>query len=150
MNSTPLPLEAEVAHQPGDGAAGHRYAFAVQLPPDLPHPVDAEVVPVDTADLRLQLRVADRPGTGVAVLGGVVGARCDLQSVTGQDMADRLDSEHLAVLVDERYERFDGRSSSAAKKAEAAFKISFARRSSAFSARSRLISAASSDVTPGR
>jgi hypothetical protein len=70
--------------------------------------------------------------------------------VTGQDTADRLDSEHLAVLVDERYERFDDRSSSAAKKADAAFKISFARRSSAFSARSRLISAASSDVTPGR
>jgi hypothetical protein len=70
--------------------------------------------------------------------------------VAGQDSAHRLDPEHLAVCVDERYERFDGRSSSAAKKAEAALRISFARRSSAFSARSRLISAASSDVTPGR
>ncbi|WP_279595808.1 hypothetical protein [Streptomyces sp. NEAU-YJ-81] len=36
-----------------------------------------------------------------------------------QDTADRLDSEHLPVLVDERYERFDGRSSSAAMKADA-------------------------------
>jgi hypothetical protein len=25
-------LEATVAHQPGEGAAGHRYAFAVQPP----------------------------------------------------------------------------------------------------------------------
>jgi hypothetical protein len=37
-----------------------------------------------------------------------------------------------------------------AKKAEAALRISFARRSSAFSALSRLISVASSEVTPGR
>ncbi|MDQ1017860.1 hypothetical protein QFZ43_004409 [Streptomyces afghaniensis] len=72
------------------------------------------------------------------------------QSMVGQHMADRLDPEHLLELVDERYERLDGRSSSATKKADAAFKISFARRSSAFSARSRLISAASSDVVPGR
>nr|WP_316770307.1 hypothetical protein [Streptomyces sasae] len=141
---------AGVAHQPGDGAAGRWYAFAVQLPTGFPDSVDAEIVRVDAADLRLQLLVADRPVAGGAVLGGVVGARRDLQSVAGQDTADRLDSEHLAVCVDERYERFDGRSSSAAKKAEAASRISFVRRSSAFPARSRLISAASSDVTPGR
>lgn len=138
-------LEAEVANQPGDDAAGRRHALAVQLP----HPVDAEIVRVDAADLRLQFGVADGPGAGGAILGGVVGARCDLQPVAGQGTADRLDSEHLAVRVDERYERFDGRSGSAAKKVDAAFKISLARRSSAFSARSRLISAASSDVTPG-
>ena len=178
-------LEVEVAHEPGDGAAGHWYAFAMQLPPDFSDSVDAEVVRVDAADLRLQLRVTDCSGAGGAVprrvvgarcdlqsVAGqdsadrldsellavrideryepVVGARCDLQSVAGQDSADRLDSELLAVRIDERYERFDGRSSSAAKKAEAALRISFARRSSAFSAFSRLISAASSEVTPGR
>jgi hypothetical protein len=70
--------------------------------------------------------------------------------VAGEHTADRLDAEHLLELVDERCERFDGRSSSAAKKADAAFKISFARRSSAFSAGSRLISAASSEVVPDR
>ena len=37
------------------------------------------------------------------------------------------------MLVDEPHERGDGRSSSAAKKAEAVFKIAFARRSSRFS-----------------
>jgi len=42
-----------------------------------------------------------------------------------------------------------GRSSSAAKNDEAAFKISFARRSSAFSRFRRLISDCSSLLTPG-
>jgi hypothetical protein len=30
--------------------------------------------------------------------------------VAGEHTADRLDAEHLLELVDERYERFDGRS----------------------------------------
>ncbi len=46
---------------PGDRAAGHGSALAVQLPRDLPHPVDAEVVGVDAADLHLQLRIPHRP-----------------------------------------------------------------------------------------
>lgn len=125
-------------------------ATGMQLSPDLPHPIDAEIVGVDPADLRLQLRIPHRPCTGRSLPGGVVGARRDLQSVAGEDSADRLDPEHLPVLVDKRYERFDGRSSSAAKKAEAALRISFALRSSAFSAFSRLISATSSEGTPGR
>jgi hypothetical protein len=54
------------------------------------------------------------------------------------------------VLVDERDDHRCGRSSSAAKKAEAAFKISFARRSSAFSFFNALTCADSSVVTPGR
>lgn len=56
----------------------------------------------------------------------VVGAGCALQSVAGEDTADRLDAEDLLELIDERYERFDGRSSSAAKKVDAAFKTSSA------------------------
>ena len=45
----------------------------------------------------------------------------------GQHGADRLDAaEAVPVLVDERYERVCGRSSSAAKKAAAAFRISLA------------------------
>ena len=57
-----------------------------------------------------------------------------LQSCCGERPADRLDpAEAVPVLVDERYERVCGRSSSAAKKLAAAFRISFARFSSAFS-----------------
>jgi hypothetical protein len=59
----------------------------------------------------------------------------DLAAVLGQHATDRLDpkltthnSRHQVVtmLVDEPHERGDGRSSSAAKKAEAVFKIAFA------------------------
>lgn len=61
-------LKTRFTHQPHDRASCHRYAFAVQLPPDLPHAVDAEVVGVDAADLRLQLGVADSTAAGSAVL----------------------------------------------------------------------------------
>src|SRR5256714_10199600 len=85
------------------------------------------------------------PGDGCSV-----GARRDLPAVFGQLPADRLDREHLPVLVDEPHERGCDRSSSAAKKTDAALRISLARLSSATSRRSFLISAASWDVTPGR
>jgi hypothetical protein len=64
----------------------------------------------------------------------VVGGRGDLQN-----LADRLDSPAqpgaatLAVGVDEPDHFFDRRSSSAPKKLAATFKMSLARRSSAFS-----------------
>ena len=51
------------------------------------------------------------------------------------------------MLVDEPHERGDGRSSSAAKKADAVFKIAFARRSSRFS-RSSSASRADRSVLP--
>jgi hypothetical protein len=54
------------------------------------------------------------------------------------------------MIRDERYECGSRGSSSLAKKADAAFKISFARRSSWFSRRSRFSSADSSLVDPGR
>jgi hypothetical protein len=71
--------------------------------------------------------------------------------VPGQRAADRLDTtELITMLAGEPHERVCGRSGSAAKKADAAFKISLAQRSSFTSARSRLISADSSLVAPGR
>jgi hypothetical protein len=54
------------------------------------------------------------------------------------------------VFGDEIYECGSRGSSSLAKKADAAFKISFARRNSLFSRRSRRDSADSSLVAPGR
>jgi hypothetical protein len=80
--------------------------------------------------------------------------------VLGQHGADRLDTPTQAtvvalltavgVLADELHDQREGRSSSAPKKAAAAFRIEFARRSSAFSRFNRLTSADSSLVTPGR
>ncbi|GAQ65241.1 zinc-binding dehydrogenase [Streptomyces scabiei] len=96
--------------------------------------------------------VSARGEEGIALareLTGGEGTHVVLECVGNMPAYDRLNPP-LAVRIDERYERFDGRSSSAAKRADAAFKISFARRGSAFSAFRRLISAASSEVTPGR
>ncbi|WP_141689575.1 hypothetical protein [Streptomyces sp. DI166] len=71
--------------------------------------------------------------------------------MVGEDPADWLDAAEAAlVLVDERYERVCGRSSSAAKKDAAALRMSFALFSSAFSFFSRFSSADSSVVVPGR
>ncbi|MER5698857.1 hypothetical protein ABT255_32675 [Streptomyces mirabilis] len=75
----------------------------------------------------------------------------DAAVVLGERPADRLDSaEAVPVLVDERYERVCGRSSSAAKKLAAAFKISFVRFSSATSFLRALSWADSSVVVPVR
>ena len=42
--ATDRALQAKALHEPLDGAAGNREAFSPQLPPDLPHAVDAEVL----------------------------------------------------------------------------------------------------------
>src|SRR5688500_18798331 len=84
-----------------------------------------------------QLAVANRPGTRWPLQRGLVGLRGELAAVLGEHQADRLDPELtalpvrdrvVAVLVDEPHEPGEGRSSSAAKKADAVFKIAFARR----------------------
>ena len=125
--------KVKLAHQALHGAAGHHDPFPVQLPPDLAGTVDAEVVPVDPGDLSLQLLVSPSPGRGRPTLGGVVGRRGDRQH-----LADRLDPEPVPVLVDVGDHLPGRRSSSAAKKAEALFRISLARRSSRFSCSSCL------------
>src|SRR4051794_27944545 len=50
-------LQAKARHQPLDGAAGNHEAFSPQLPPDLPHAVDAEVLREDPLNLDLQFGV---------------------------------------------------------------------------------------------
>ncbi len=65
-------------------------------------------------------------------------------------LAVRHNDGVVLVLVDEPHERGCGRSSSAAKKAEAVFKIAFARRNSRFSFSSRTSRARSPDEMPGR
>ena len=98
---------------------------------DLPGAVDAKVRLVDHPDVLGQFRVPDRPRGRRTRLGGVVGARGDLNVRVTQDLADRLDPEPVAVLVDVLDEHrsrhlgyFSLRSSSAAaKNADAVFKI---------------------------
>jgi len=110
----------------------------------------------------MQRRVAHHPRTRRSLPGRPVGARSDLATVLGQHAADRLDAELstisavtggepvVAMLIDELYERGDGPSCSAAKKAEAVFKIAFARRRSWFYAFNSFNRRRSSLEIPGR
>lgn len=148
-------METEVAHEPLDRAARdvpapESVVLAVEHDVHLPGTEDTEVVVVDLSDLLLEGLVAACPGGGLTLLAGVVGARSDLGACLAQGLADRLDSELILVLVDERAGHLEGRSSSAAKKADADFKIAFARRSSRTSFSSSVIRSLSAVVVPGR
>jgi hypothetical protein len=105
---------------------------------------------VNVYDHRLEFLVTNGAPRGPSGQRGIIGGRSDLQPELGQHGTDRLDSEPVLVFCDERYELGSRGSSSLAKKADAAFRISFARRSSLFSRRSRFNSADSSLVDPGR
>ena len=120
--------EPDLAHQSLDPAAPDRRPFALQLPPHLAGPVDAEVLGMHAPDLRHQLRIPQRARRRRSLLGRVVRGRGELQR-----RADRLDPEAIAVRVDERNYLVCRRSSSAPKKAAALLRISLARRNSAFS-----------------
>src|SRR5436190_20917794 len=127
--------QAQLAHQPRHGAPGHLGALPVQLQPYFPGSADAEVRGVDSRDRGLQQFVPLLPPGARPRRRLVVRGRGDLASPLTQDRADRLDSPPqpavgaVLVLADEPHERGYGRSSSAAKKTEAALRISFARRS---------------------
>src|SRR5699024_8772348 len=96
--------------------------------------------------------VCDGPGSDAGrTLPRPVGACSDLQALLAQGTEDRLDCIALgAHLVDEREDHRLRGSSSPAKKIEARRRISLSSRSRLTSDLSRLISADSSLVTPGR
>ncbi|MNX85066.1 hypothetical protein D3C86_1168920 [compost metagenome] len=105
--------QPSAAHEPLDGATGHRNAITVQLLPDLVGAIDLHVGLPDALDMRDQNIVT--PGSGTAQ-GGIA----PLRRVTPiarrgdpQHLADRLDPEAVAVLVDEGSHHFNRRSSSA-------------------------------------
>ncbi len=144
------PAQTPAAHQPGHGAAGHPVTLPAQFGVHLAHPVDAVVVAVDLLDDRGGRRVGHRPRRRWSGPVRVVGARGDLRAGLGEDAADRLDPVFELVAVDEGDDQREGRSSSAAKKADALFRIAFARRSSRTSRSSSASRVASSVVVPGR
>src|SRR6185503_7649655 len=144
-------LQAKARHQPLDGAAGNHEAFSPQLPPDLPHAVDAEVLREDPLNLDLQFGVPSRTGrtlAGVDPLGDMrmVGRRGDRQH-----LAYRLDPIRFPMIVDERDHGFTPLSSSSwAKYADALRRISFACRRSRFSRSKAFSFSALSVGTPDR
>ena len=95
-----------------DAAAGGD-AFTVQLPPNLAHPIDLEVLMPHASDLRSQLGVppgALREQRGIGPTRGVstIGRRSDRKNPS-----DRLDPVSVAMLINEHLHFFMGRSSSA-------------------------------------
>src|SRR5581483_5243618 len=141
----PAPLrapDAVAAHQPLHPAAADLLARAPQRPPHPPGAVGEVVARVDLPDQLEQPLVLDRTSRALAAAALVVGGRRHVQG-----LADRLDPEAPALSVDERAHLGRSRSSSLAKNTLAAFKISFARRSSKFSRRSLRISSRSSLVS---
>src|SRR5581483_3484710 len=112
---------------------------------DLVGAVDPEVLVPDATNLGLQPLVPHLPRRGRPGRRRVIGGRGELQHA-----ADRLDPPALAVHVDEAHHLGGRGSSSRAKKAEAAFNISLARRSSRFSRSSSRIRSRSALLTPGR
>jgi hypothetical protein len=115
-----------------------------QRQPDLPRAITRVILVISLLDELHEILVADgAPGTRPAA-GVVISGRGKCAAQLSELGAHRLDPESVLVLVDETDDYRSGRSSSAAKKIEAAFSISFARRNSRFSARSLRTSADSS------
>lgn len=101
--------------------------FAVHGVPHLPRPVTGVVFLEDRTHQRNQLLITCSPGRLGAGLMGVVGRHGNLCVGVFQRTDDRLDSVVVLELVDELDDKAYLRSSSAAKKAEAFFRISFTR-----------------------
>jgi hypothetical protein len=80
----------------------------------------------------------------------VIRGRSDPYTDISQHPTDRLNSEPFLMLCDKHYERDSRGSSSLAKKAATAFRISFARRNSRFSRRNSRSASASADIVPAR
>lgn len=148
----PHTCPAHGAHQPFHRALGDHYAFAPQLVPDLARAVETKAGVMDTLDLCSHLVVAlgtSRSPAGIGKTGNmlVVGGRGDRLGFGAfprkarrlRFTADRLDTQVLAMGVDERRYQLPWRSRSAiAKYADALRRISLARRSSLTSRSSNL------------
>src|SRR5271165_3861060 len=145
----PRAADPQVAHQPLHRVACHRNAFPVQLQPHFPGSVNLSsylAFPY-LHDLVLHDGIPGFPcrRLRLAFLREVIRRHGKLQ-----DRADRLDAKPVPVRVNELDWRGSLGSSSRAKYALAALRISFARRSSRTSRSSSVIRLLSTVVVPGR
>ncbi len=130
-------LQAGLTHHPGGVTGPVCQLSRCKGVPHLAVPVHAIVMRVNPLDL-----ITHRPGTARAGFRGAVATRGKEPTLClASHPADGLDPELSPVDVDEPDHIVVGRSSSAAKKAEAFFKISCAQHRSALSRRRRLLSA---------
>src|SRR5262249_6757442 len=137
--------QPQLPHEPLDRAAGDPDPLAVELRPDLVGAIDLPVRVPHPPDLRLEDLVPLSARRDGPPDGGVVAARSDLQHA-----ADRLDSPADPVRINALHRGGQRGSSSRAKKADAALRISLARRSSRTSRSRSRIRSRSALVMPGR
>src|SRR5271155_4154996 len=150
--------ETEFGHQPLHRATGHRDSLAVKREPHFASSVHTVITRMYPTDVSLEFLVADLAAAGFTVVVLVISRWGDRHTKLGQLCADRLDTPPqiirtvaVALMIsDEPGDQCCGRSSSAAKKADAVFKIELALRNSAFSRFNRLSSEDSSVVVPTR
>src|SRR4030095_9793682 len=145
------PAEPHLAHEALDRAARHAGALAAKLFPHFARPVHLVVLIPDTLDRPAQLGIALRSRRSLRRLLLLRLPQEVRRRSDGQDRADRLDSVHVSLLIDEGHHHFARRSSSAcAKNADAFRTISLARFNSKFSLSRRFSSSRSLVVRPGR
>src|SRR5690606_6921576 len=145
------PSKTEITHDPSGLIPPERPPLPEHDVVHLADSVDAVVRLVQSGDLGAEQLVREPSRRGRAGLRGAIAAGGDEPTFRrAQHAADGLDPETMLHRVDESDHLVVGRSSSAAKNADAAFRISFARRSSAFSFFNRFNSACSTEVIPGR
>lgn len=143
--------QSQGPHATLHGAPGDRL---VRIPPaqDLPHlprTEQATIRGMRVSNSFIPFRVRNAPFRGGTDFAPVIRTRSDLHTRSRQCATDRLDSEFVAVLVDERIDVFYRRSSSACAKNALAFRrISFALRSSRTSFSRSVIFCFSSVVVP--
>ncbi len=107
----PHTCQAHGCHQPFHRALGDHHAFAPQLVPDLARAVEPKAGFMDALDLCPHLVIAPSTGRTLVRIGKassvlVIGGRGDRQFT-----ADRLDTQVLAMGVDERHHHLPWRSS---------------------------------------
>src|SRR5258708_39155356 len=138
-------------HQAFDRAARPRDALPAHLLPDLRRAVDLHVGLPDTLDLRPQALITYCTGTAPRRIAKLHSMAPVARRGNPRDLADRLDPEGVALLIDEGLQDLRRRSSSAwAKNALASFRMSLARRSSLTSRSNALRRSRSAVVTPLR
>src|ERR1700738_1964564 len=154
----PAPDSSRVRVDDEGTVRAHRNSRAVQRQPHLASSVYTVITRMYPTDVSLEFLVADLTAAGFTVVVLVVSRWGDRHTQLGQLCADRLDTPPQTIrtvavalmISDEPGDQCCGRSSSAAKKADAVFKIELALRNSAFSRFNRLSSADSSVVVPAR
>src|SRR4030095_9569728 len=151
LSSAHCAAQSQIAHESLHRATCRSDLLAIQLPPNLAHAVDLEVLVPEALDIDFELAVALRARRNARWINFPRPVLVVRRWGDRQLCADRLDPVVVTMSLDERHHHFPRRSSSAwAKNADALRRISLARRSSWFSRSSALSRARSSLVSPGR